>query len=98
MVRPQYMACMVTTHEQRQKQRVGEAQSEKLRLSSSPRFVLHYGTGGIINKPYSCVWTGTQQWSDHLACHASLQGKLFIGGVEAQLISKDDLVQYCSRW
>eukprot|EP00775_Hariotina_reticulata_P011357 gene11357-11506_t len=26
------------------------------------------------------------------------EGKLFIGGVEANLISKDDLVLYCSKW
>lgn len=27
-----------------------------------------------------------------------LQGKLFIGGVDAHIITKDDLVQYCARW
>jgi hypothetical protein len=27
-----------------------------------------------------------------------LQGKLFIGGVDAHIITKDELVQYCSRW
>lgn len=27
-----------------------------------------------------------------------LQGKLFIGGVEAGLISKDELIEYCSQW
>jgi hypothetical protein len=27
-----------------------------------------------------------------------LQGKLFIGGVEADTISKDQLVEYCSQW
>ncbi|WIA12959.1 hypothetical protein OEZ85_006574 [Tetradesmus obliquus] len=26
------------------------------------------------------------------------EGKLFIGGVDAHIITKDDLVQYCARW
>jgi hypothetical protein len=26
------------------------------------------------------------------------QGKLFIGGVEATLITKEELVEYCSQW
>lgn len=33
-----------------------------------------------------------------LLCAVAVQGKLFIGGVEAPLITKDDLVQYCSQW
>lgn len=42
----------------------------------------------------------------HLLCPSCLsagtgtavQGKLFIGGVEANIISKEDLVEYCSQW